>query len=161
MHGKNELDGKTLDLVFKQIGYMFACGSTMAAGALVFKYSEKMITSVPLLSQISGIAIIFLGLGFSVWVGMYGFQELTKHYSNRIRAYIYGPVYLLLSVQIAMAGFFAITDQKQDQNQKEQQQVSSLNCNSHITSSTNGLRNIGTFCAKESTKVANITTPLC
>tara|TARA_R110002072_G_scaffold112198_2_gene240990 strand:+ start:861 stop:1172 length:312 start_codon:yes stop_codon:yes gene_type:complete len=30
-----------------------------------------------------------------------------------------------------------------------------------LTSSTSGLRNVGTFCAKKRTKVANITTPLC
>jgi hypothetical protein len=145
MHRKNELDGKTLDIVFKQIGYMFACGSTMAAGALVFKYSEKMTSSIPLLSQISGIIIIFLGLGFSVWVGMYGFQELTKHYNNRIRAYIYGPVYLLLSVQIAMAGFFAITDQKQDQDKNQQHLTSSMNYNDHITRSSNRTKGAGSF----------------
>ena len=28
-----------------------------------------------------------------------------------------------------------------------------------LTNSSNGLRNVGTFCAKERTKVANITTP--
>ncbi|SOB77433.1 hypothetical protein SAMN04488490_3243 [Marinobacter sp. LV10R510-11A] len=30
-----------------------------------------------------------------------------------------------------------------------------------LTSSTNGLRNIGDFAAKTRSKVANITTPLC
>lgn len=33
--------------------------------------------------------------------------------------------------------------------------------NKPLTSSTNGLRNIRTFCAKKRTKVANTTMPLC
>jgi len=104
-----EIDGKKVETVFRHIGYILICGSLMGGGAAIAKYSEKISSSLPAASLVSGLIIAFIGLGLTAYAGVYGMQEISKYYNSKIKGVVYGLFYLYMSSQLAMALFFAAT----------------------------------------------------
>ena len=104
-----EINGVFIESFFKHLGYLLASGSLMVAGVLVAKFSDKIITSLPLLGIISGVILALSGLGMAVWVVGYGIQEIWKKTGSPLKTLILGILYLTLAVQVVMASFFAAT----------------------------------------------------
>jgi hypothetical protein len=113
MSNNKEINGESLDFIFKQVGYIFASGSLMISGPIIAKYAPKMFPSFTFLnvfSAISGLFLVFLGLYLVITVGIYGAQEINKRYKSTIKGKLYGVLYAFMAFQIVMAGYMAATE---------------------------------------------------
>ena len=113
-------EAEKLDFIFKQVSYIFGCGSLMVAGPLVANYAPKLFshfTPLAVLSAISGLFLTLTGLYLAGRVGIHGSDEISRHYKSTFKGKVYSVLYWVMVIQIVMAGYMAVTEKSQQEQQ--------------------------------------------
>jgi hypothetical protein len=117
---ESKLEAESLDFIFKQISYIFGCGSLMIAGYLVVIYGPKLFTYSTLLavlSAISGLLLTLIGFCLAVRVCIHGSKEINSRYKSSFKGKVYIFFYWFMVIQIVMVSYMATTEKTQQDQQ--------------------------------------------
>ena len=73
-----EIQEQKMRAVFEVVEYLLLAGALMGVGAAVKKYAALITPKYPLSSEIAAVVIMLLGLGLSIWAGIYGVHRFGE-----------------------------------------------------------------------------------